>query len=1154
MNMKPQGEHEAVSIRLNDPTGNRCLELTFGNGGGTRYTLVPEQAFPKELRQHLQALPCEPITGDAPYWITFKRGENFWGVYLGDQLILRAPELWEGAIAIEHLLEALPEEADKDEYTQRVGSFTFEDTFLVPAGSKFPPTWEIMSGIWTLHSVTGTMSGAATGYQLARQPLPEKSPNFYSLEGSGTNAVVLAGEYFYSHYSCRAAVQHNAGTNGIVFLAGEHGGYLAFTARTDPETDRIILDLWRQPADADASPVPLAAVQTELPLGQWLLLETQLFDDRIICRADNIEVIRMRLDLPPCGRFGFFCSVPDGESTRYDDILATTHGDTLFESVADVQVMTREQSAGVRPFPYKDGIWMYFPPCAEAQTNVWRFGAEAAMPLRQETMFVATADDFTCGLTIGDSASSNTPLYRFSCIQAGGKRTYRLEGIAGDNPPVELDAFETAFTSNRVTLAIDPLKPNDLRCLADGKTVCFRRPSQQPCGRLGVFAENASTLFFSAPAVTSRDASLADRFEKNPLYASDPFMKNWASPEGAWISFPDGMTWFKGDLLGPTKIRLPVVSGMWLHLFVPEGESNGLYRVGTWAGQVNVYTPESGDTPAFSVPADSIPKVVIDRVPYNLFTVGITDHVLWIGGDDVLIDRVHLREIPRGRRMRIAGMTTENLKYTLVKRENVFDTLFNESLFNWTINGGTWEVVNRFYCEPTWSHMNGENGESLAALWSKYTFSGDFSVEFYAGMRMGWYERAGDLNLSIMSKKNATSDGYTAIATGWDPNHSQLYSRFLRNGQVIDSSTKYMVPRYREGNVRRDYDPWTPFGSRDMHGSWYGIQLRRIGNRVQYIYGNELVFEADDPEPLQDGSLGMWTYRNSMMVARIRVAAENVRPRAYAFKPIPIPKADSARLGSTDPTRLDHPAQADSGILVNNRPLQPFSPLFWESGDEVSHPTVRFTKTNTAKPEMRVTSTLGAGTFLTHCSLPPVASDKILGWQFEIARHPQARVNFEFSTVKDNGKGGLATLQQYTYILNGTDEARGPRKIIGTHPGIPPTGPSNDTIILSSNDSNDSNGSNKNTRANPSNPTAEPDLVWTPVEIWIPSDVFHAKELIRIDGFGNLQPSDMQQGLLGNPPDAWYAIRAFREIYRGTPTLTAPPEKRAELAALADTI
>jgi len=86
-------------------------------------------------------------------------------------------------------------------------------------------------------------------------------------------------------------------------------------------------------------------------------------------------------------------------------------------------------------------------------------------------------------------------------------------------------------------------------------------------------------------------------------------------------------------------------------------------------------------------------------------------------------------------------------------------------------------------------------------------------------------------------------------------------------------------------------------------------------------------------------------------------------------------------------------------------------------------------------------------------------------------------------------------------------------------------------------------------------PTADgQDTVWTPVEIWVPAEIIRANQAVRIEGFGNLQPSDVQQGLLGNPPHAWYAIRGFREIHRGVPALTGAPEKRAEVTALAEVV
>ncbi len=1102
MNLKPSGG--TLRIRIQDPeTGSGAdLKLSAGN---TRCRLLPEKFFPKEAERRLVTLPCPALT-NALCWFTLRRTEDAWIGYIDDQQVLRLPELWAGPLRLEHTPDENPGEKEADDYTQRLGSFKFEDNFLVPAGSEFPPTWEIMSGVWKLHSVTGSISGSSGGYQLARQPKPEKSPNFYTLEGGGTNAVVLTGEPFYSRYVCRAAVQHNAGTNGLAFLAGERGGFFAFTARTDPASDRLILDLWRQPADPAAAPVPLDAVQTELPAGQWLLLEAQIHENRIVCRADNIEVIRRKIELPPGGRFGLYANMADGEATRFDDVAAWSHEDRLFESPEDIAFATRSQTPGVQSLLRKGTVWLYFPPRG-AETNAWRYGASGDGPLRQESLFVATSDSFTCGLTAGGN-SSNAPLYRFSCSQAQGRRTYLLEADAFTNR-VALDRFEVAFASNRVTLALDALRPNELRCYADGRLVCFSRPQQQPGGALGAFACNPADLFFTAPTVVSRDATLSERFEKNPLYVNDPFMRHWASPEGQWITFKDGLTWFKGDLTGPVKVRLPVVNGMNLHLCIPEDSSNGLCRVSVKDDRISVFTPESGTNEAFAVAAAQIPEIAFDKKQVRLFTLGIDGHVVWLGGDEALLAQAHFATPLRGRKMRIAGMTLENLSQTLVKRDNVFDTLFTESLYNWTINGGRWEVINRFYCEPTWSHMNGESADSLAALWSKYVFSGDFGIEFYAGMRMGWYERPGDLNLTVMSRANSTGDGYSAIATGWDPDHSQLYSRLLRNGEPMDISTKYLVPRVRAGSARQGYQPLVAAG-RDIHGAWYGMQLRRTGSKLQYSYDNEPVFDVEDKSPLQEGSLGVWTFRNSMMVARIKIAAESIRPRPFAFKVIP----------AGQPPQPEPAAVADAGVRVNGRVAQPLSPDFWEAYDTVSHPSVRFRNLDNAHPEMRVTSILGGGTFLTRCSLPPAQPDKLLGWRFEFARHPQARVNFEFSTVKDDGKGGYVPLQGWTHVLTGSDEARGPRKIAGQADDLPASDPA---------------GTN---------------LVWTPVEIWVPSEIIRANQAVQLDGFGNLQPSDVLQGLCGNPPHAWYAIRAFREIHRGTPTLTAPAEKRAEIAAL----
>ena len=154
--------------------------------------------------------------------------------------------------------------------------------------------------------------------------------------------------------------------------------------------------------------------------------------------------------------------------------------------------------------------------------------------------------------------------------------------------------------------------------------------------------------------------------------------------------------------------------------------------------------------------------------------------------------------------------------------------------------------------------MNGESADGVAASWTKYAFKGDFCVEMYAGMRHGWYDRAGDLNLTVLNGDNTANQGYTVTCTGWDPDHSQRLTRLYRNGEAIAETDKYLAPRLREGNVRQGYEPLVAEG-RPIHGAWYYIKFRRVGTRLEYWFDNELAMTAEDTDPIPGtGAGGTW--------------------------------------------------------------------------------------------------------------------------------------------------------------------------------------------------------------------------------------------------------------------------------------------------------
>ncbi len=1084
------------------------LAVRVAYDGCTNTVRITPRATVLEGSLDARLLQPPPPVATNRAWLAFKRLPHAWTLYLADAPVARFAEASAGAVSLALDASALPEEEARDSYTQRLGAFRFDDTFMIPEGETLSAVWEPITGAWSLHTVTNDLESLIGNVRPERAPTPARSPNFYSLQGSGAAAVILAGEPFRDSYAVRAAVQHNEGTNGLVFLATEAGDCHGFTARTDPETEHVVLELWRGRVDDPGARRVLDAFQTDLTPGQWLQLEAVVFDDRVILLADGIELLRRPCsDLPPGGRYGLFADAAAG--TRFDDFTADSHQDYPFDCAADALAATRRRVGAVAVRAFGDGAATLGFGGGE---HLWRFGADTDAPHRLSVRFLLSRGDLpaTLGLLAG-GGNPGEPGWRFACRVSATNRVFSLVRLDGTNTVV-IDQATLPATGRDIRLTLDALRPDELRAFADDALVLFHRTDLPLGGSGAITVSSAAPVSAALPEYTTRSVSFADRFEKNLLYVNDPFMRHWASPEGQWHTAQDGRTWLRGDMIRRVRIRMPATpEPSVIHLAADEEGSNAVCRVECRDGLLRGYVSALGEEARFEVAVTNVPLQTFEGdIAHRLYTVGLEDHVFWLGDDTRLLASAHLSAPAGGRRIRIEGFDEKSLRFSLVRRENVFDTLFNESLQNWTLNGGRWEVVNRFQCQPMWSHMNGENDNSLAALWSKFDFAGDFCAELYAGMRHGrWYQRVGDLNLTVLSQRGATCDGYTATVTGWDPDHSQNATRLFRNGVAVTNTDSYLLPRIREGNVRRGgYEPMVP-GGRDVHGAWYGIRLRRTGNRVQLVYDNLPAIEYTDSEPLAGGCFGIWTFRNSMMVARVRIAAESIRPRRFAFRAID-PAAPPAPAPAAGAFSL--PPQTANGLPVNM-----LTSACWTADDPVSRPVVRFRGSGDAA-EMRVAAHHGGGTFFVSNSVPPIAASRLLGWRFDVARSADAAFNLEFTTGRI-AEGAFAAVQPWSFVISGADDTRGPRRIAGRC-DVPPA----------------------------STPGAP---VWTTVYAWLPCEVLSSDLVVQAEGFGNLQPSDVQQGLLGNAPGAWYAIRRFRPVLRGRPELGGIDDREAFAAATA---
>ena len=1102
----------AFTVRW-DPEAGLPLRIAATNSGqavtvdlnrsAPRLRCEPADALASVLADaaqfNVQALPTQRL--DAVDAVIKFRAES-WSIYLGDRPVAVLPVPFALPAVVSHDARCLPAETRRATRFQKTDDFVFHDDFLVPEGDENElAAWDMLSGSWSLHSVADDYKPVPRAGRAAqkakargdRRPTASMSPNFYSLVGCGTNAVLAAGYDFYDAYSLEAAVQVGEGEGGLVFDYGPRG-YHAFTVRPDAHGDRVRLSLWQTASTSAVSRTELAAVSADIVEGQWIQLQVRTFQNRIQCFVDGTKVIDLAAELPVGGRFGLFADAE--ERQLFDDVMVRSNHDLDFMGVNDIRRYALVEQG--RFFPRRR-LFSLFPPHEapfleppESTLPQWLVvGSTVHGPHVFSAHFQPQSATGEFGLLAG-YAGAGQPCHRFIVAQTASNEVFRLETVATNGTVQVLRTLERplAAAPREVQLTCDATSDGALRCYRNGDLVLVEQGLPFLGGASGLFVGPETRVRITEPEYRfQRDDLYTDQFEKNTAFLVDRFMRHWSSPEGQWDDPTNNATWYKGDVFGRVAVHMPLIDHTAVHLGVVDGGTTGAWVV-TVANGVLGLTPgaalAASNPPVLSVPTNRVTGLVgapTNGVPG--YVVHAEGYWVWVTSGDAVLMQQALPAPLAGRRLRIEGFTTEQLASSRVERYNVKDFLFKESLHEWTINGGRWEIINRFQCDPRWSHMDGESTNGLAALWSKYVFKGDFCVEMYAGTRHGWYERCGDYNLTVFNTDTTPSQGYTVTCTGWDIDQSQLYTTLYRDGVMLTRSDDYCAPRARAGNKRKQRSALVEAG-RDVHGAWYYIKFRRVGSRLEYYFDNDLVFTCDDPRPLQAGSLGVWTYMTSMVVARVKIAAESVEPRPLTFAPAAPAEA---------------PAEA---VVAAGRAAEE-----WEAADPVSRGRLDWHIAASNVPYFTMTSLLGSGTLLARNEQAPVPYRDVLGWRFDVKRTERACFNFYYSVGRRNGEGAYVPERYYVHHLTGDDIRRGPYLMAG-QTDVPATAP--------------------RTRADWHATGA-----WTTATAWLPTVGFRGAlgdtgVLVRVEGFGALQPGYAMQGITGNGPGEGYAVRGFAAI------------------------
>jgi len=1061
--------------------------------------------------------------------LTLKFRETDWMVYLDGELVASMAAPFEPPADV-CLPAGDPVELQDKPLFRPVPKEEFSTDFMIEEGAPnelYP--WKIECGNWHIHTAMqdALVRPESNLERMKTVPLTaDKSPNFYSLKGGGLDAdkhpvesVLTTGYDFFDQYEYAAAMQVNQGEAGLVFYhRGEGAGdFYAFTIdmASGNEQDGS-LRLWRV---RDGQRRVLARVGVPLYRDQWHRPMVRIDKDEIVCYLDAIEVIRVRERLPVGGKIGLYSLSP--EEVRFDDVKLDALSQVPLRNAGEIVYQTL----------YQDGTFWRPPslltsgtPADRQELVPGRRSYDQVLvvgrPHHRQIIFSATyapeGTAWAVGLVCG-FRSADKPYYRFVVERGKTSETFRLERVRRGGIQT-LDSWEQPLGDS---LARDPLRltadatdPTRLNLLCDDALVLML-PLDQPLeGAAGLLLGARATATVTRLAYAFHRERYYEQEQKNQVFQQDSFMRHWASPEGQWIAGANSTLWHKGDFFSDYLVRLPCIPGSELHANAADGAEEGPMVVTVGKDTITLKVHEPGAAApvsyeqAVTVPAGS----TLDALNYEFHHEGTW---CWVALDGAILVRHRIAAQPRGTRCFVKGMGLAQMARSRATRANVIDDFFNESPYAWTVNGGTWQIINRFQCTPSWSHMAGESADGMAALWHKTLFSGDLTLEFYAGTRMGWYDRLGDLNCSVMADTTSPSRGYTVTCCEYDYNLSQNWSTLYRNGAVVSRSDLYTVPRRRAGSVRKYMDPLIAEG-RPVHGAWYYIKLRKIGKRLEYYFDNQLVFATEDPQVLNEGLVGIWTFIHSMTLAQVKITFQQAQPRPFPITRLPLtapppPPPAAAPGAAAAPAAASAPAAPAWPLTANGSPVDSLDASLWSTQDSVGHAILEPFQMNASA--LRLSNRLGSGSMLAKSALPLLPLHRLAGWRFQMRRTPGACLNVYYSIGTAAASGAFTPLQACFHQVSGCDFGDGAYRCTGR------------------------------SQVPPSERVDRPGGDWHTVTVWIPTVMRTAQDearslVVRLDGFGNIQPGPVLCGLHGNAPGDGFALRDLTPVFYGVPDVT----------------
>jgi len=799
----------------------------------------PLRLGPKMVLQHRENRTAVIIGGEAlvrSYGTSFAGGKLVYGAVKGGKVF---------DLANHRLLKA-----DRD--------ITFTDDFMRLNAEKDEKgansTWEVVHGKWEV-TAKRNVSLSANAFM-------------YSGMTTGSPAVVVTGKRLWNNYAFHVSCKPiGAKPVGIYFYWRDPDNYYLFRWGGRTENGRPRREIIKM---HKGKRTVLASHPGGFISGQWYRIGVAVQDDRAAITIDGHHVMSVE-DTGLCyGKIGLHVESP--LPAFFDDVYVTHHKH-LHE--------TFEHDLAGRWQPVS-GNWSRRA-VHGANSSSHDYVVNAPHDVRSvvgswnwhDYTVQATVTDWTegdAGLTFYYLDEDNH--YLLSWNRTGKVRLSRRRNgkekllIAATMPVKNTPAHKLSAQIDEGLITVK----------LDGAEVFRQWDRDITKGKAGLYASGADRIAFDDVSVNFKPQP-EPVLVINNVQSNELTMSSWADENSDWHVKPEvlaGSTvngmWHRADFYGDTDVQ------MFLDWIPGEGKEVRVV-LSSDAEQLNagyslILRRKGGlevELRRLSNPIDKT-KIAIRSRTLNIRLHRMADWLIASVNGDILISR-HDPLPLHGSRVAVASSERRiDVEKVNVFSDSVIVERFNRAPSDWRVAAGTWEITNRWQCDPRWSFFSGES-DGISAIWHKESFGDNVTMEYAGGIKMqksrgSSYQYARDLNMTICGDGRDLSSGYSFIFGGWDDE----YTRILRGSKVIASTSNVVIPR-----------------SSRIHRRWFYLKAEKKGGHLAFYVDDELVLEADDPEPLTGDRCAIWTQKNGIMVGRVRISgSRHSGAEPPDFKPAPI--------------------------------------------------------------------------------------------------------------------------------------------------------------------------------------------------------------------------------------------------------------------------